>query len=410
MPLYRGIAAPSRDLEPAAACRAALARFPVLDKAALRRAFPHGFVPDGASLQDALRDGRIAFVGTSGTTSDRVQVLWHQPWWDEQELDGFGLHPLSARCVAAPGYREAVLTTPVCSGNLCHIGEVPMAERVLDERLLFLNQKADPALWTDKDVQRMADELEAFAPHALEGDPAYLAFFALRLQRLGRRPWQPEFLDVSYEFPSRCHLRAIARSFAAPILDAYGSTECGFVFMECAHGRHHHNSAWSHVELLPLDHVDGLAGVARLLVTTLRNPWLNLVRFDTGDLVRPLAGPCACGRDDGVVLASLEGRSADLVRATDGRLVTVRTIDKALARQDGLLHWRLRQKGAREFELDLLGDGTASPDAAAAGAILGELLGASPRVRCVASLPVEASGKFRLAAALHDDLAACVTA
>jgi phenylacetate-CoA ligase len=232
-----------------------------------------------------------------------------------------------------------------------------MEARTLSEGMLFLNQTVDPGLWSDEDVLRMADELETFAPTALEGDPAYLAFFCVRLEKLGRKPYRPRFLDLSYEFVSRRHVAAIARTFGVPVLDAYGSTECGFVFMECDAGRHHHNSAWSHVEVTPLPGKPGLEGVGTLVVTPLRNPWLNLVRFDTGDLVRPATGPCSCGVSDGLVLEGIEGRSKDVLVREDGRILTVRTIDRALANVSGLLHFRLDQKGPREFELDLVADG-----------------------------------------------------
>jgi hypothetical protein len=111
-----------------------------------------------------------------------------------------------------------------------------------------------------------------------------------------------------------------------------------------------------------------------------------------------------------VVLASLEGRAADLVRAVDGRSVTVRALDCALGDVAGVLHWRLRQKGTEQFDLDLLGDGTGPPDLGAARERLAPLLGAAPRVRQVGSLPVEVSGKFRLAAASHGDLGSRVSA
>ena len=41
---------------------------------------------------------------------------------------------------ALPDYREAILTTPVCSGNLCHVKALPMAERIVDGAMLFLNR------------------------------------------------------------------------------------------------------------------------------------------------------------------------------------------------------------------------------------------------------------------------------
>lgn len=404
VPLYRGVPrADDPSLPPEEHARAALSGFPVLTKERLRAAFPHQLVPEGVRLGEAVKSGAVRFVGTSGTEGERVQVLWHQPWWDAQELDGFAPHGLAGPLVREPGYREAVLTTPVCSGNLCHVGRLPMLQRVDEERVLFLNQTADPALWSDDDVRRMADELEEWAPAALEADPAYLAHFASRLQALGRRPFLPRFIDLSYELPSRHHLLVIGAVFqGVPLVDAYGSTECGFVACACEAGSLHPNLGWTHAEVAPLA-APGLEGTGRLLVTTLANPWLNLVRFDTGDLVRPRVDPCPCGRGDGLELQSVEGRLSDLVVATDGRLVTPRAIDRALLGDGALLHWRLRQQGPADFELELVESGLAPLDAAAAAAPLQALLGAAPRVRVVRSVAVEASGKFRLSRAAHLD-------
>lgn len=404
VPLYRGIAAPDPAQPPETSARAALSGFPVLTKQRLARAFPHGLVPEGASLGDALRSKAVAFVGTSGTTGERVQVLWHQPWWDAQERDGFRIHPLTRELVARADYREAVLTTPVCSGNLCHVGRLPMEERVEDGRVLFLNQTVHPGSWSDADVLRMADELAAFAPTALEADPAYLAWFVARLASLGRAPYRPRFVDTSYEFAASSHVRAIRAAFGVPVLDAYGSTECGFVFFQCEKGNYHHNAEWSEVEIAPLAPGQGLDGVGRLLVTPLRNPWLNLVRFDTGDLVRPRAEPCECGQTGTLVLTAIEGRAKDLLVAGDGRFVTVRTIDAALDPVRGLLHWKLTQRGPRDVQAELValpGETVAVGEAAAA---LSQCLGFAVAASVVSSVPVEASGKFRLCSALHLDV------
>lgn len=395
VPLYRAIEPPRAGEDDAAA----LARFPVLGKEQLRRAFPHGLLPAGRTLAQALRDDGISFVGTSGTSGERVQVLWHPPWWEAQERAGYGYHRVARAAVARPDFREAVLTTPVCSGNLCHVGRLPFEER-LDGHTLFLNQTLDPAAWSDADVRRIADELDRFAPHHLEADPAYLAHFCARIERMGRRLYQPEFVDLSYEFPSRRHVATIARQLTCPIVDSYGSTECGFVFIECEAGGWHHNAAWSHVEFAALP---GLADARLLQVTPLQSRWLNLVRFDSGDLVVPRRAPCACGSE--TALASIEGRLKDCVVAAAGALVTVRAVDRALADLDGLLHWRLLQREARRFELDLVPDGVGpTPDGARAAAALATLLGVAPAVRVVASVPVAASGKFRLCAAEHVDV------
>jgi len=408
VPLYRGIEGPDPLLPPELAAKDALSRFPILTKQRLARAFPHGLVPEGLSLGEALRKKDVAFVGTSGTTGERVQVLWHQPWWDAQERDGFRVHPLTKELVASPGYREAVLTTPVCSGNLCHVGRLPMQERVEEGKVLFLNQAMHPASWSDADVIGIADELELFAPTALEADPAYLAHFCARLSMLGRKPYRPRFVDTSYEFAASSFSRVIAQTFEVPVLDAYGSTECGFVFFQCAAGRYHHNSEWSAIEIVPLPAARGLEGVGRLLVTPLRNPWLNLVRFDTGDLVRMLPGACECGQSDSVVLSAIEGRAKDLLVCADGGFVTVRAVDRVLSGFPSILHWRVCQTGPTQAHAELVAlPGMAPALESCLGAVsaaLARCLGFFVAIAIVPSLPVEVSGKFRLCAATHADV------
>lgn len=400
VPLYRDVAPPA----PGETASAALARFPVLRRPRLLRAFPKELVPEGVSLSAALASGEISFVGTSGTGGERVQVLWSQPWWDTQELDGFAPHALAWAAVRGPGYREAVLTTPTCTGNLCHVGDLPMEARIDDDRVLFLNQKVDPALWSDRDVARMADELERFQPVGLEADPAYLAYLAARWARLGRTPHQPRFVELSYEQPSARHLAAIARVFpGVPVIDAYGSTECGFMLIACEAGSYHPNPRWHHLELAPL------AGgrrpeLARLLITPLGNRWLNLVRYDSGDLVRPQLEACPCGRAEPLLVASLEGRAKDAVIHAGGAVLTAREVDAALAPVAGLLHYRLVQAGPSSFEVDVVRDELDPLDLTETRDRLAAVLGAEPRVRVVKSVAVEPSGKFRLCRATHVDL------
>src|SRR5205085_1503647 len=87
----------------------------------------------------------------------------------------------------------------------------------------------------------------------------------------------------------------------------------------------------------------------------------------------------------------------------NGQLVTVRAIDRALAPIAGLLHYRVVQKSARDAELELVPDGFDPLDPASAADAVASVLGVRPRERVVASVPVEASGKFRLCRAAHVD-------
>lgn len=344
--------------------------------------------------------GEVEIVATSGTSEDRVSVVWHQPWWDRSEREAARIHPVLARIFDAP-HREAVLTSPLCAGNLCHVGEASMAERTLGN-LLFLNQSPDPGTWNGATARRMVDELAAFRPDIIEADPAYLARFGRLCRDAGMRPPVPACIVLTYEYPSRLHLRDIARAFpGVPVVSSYGSTETGHVFTQCAAGRFHENTATCRVDLQPLGGGADPA-VGRILVTTLDNPWFTLLRFDTGDLGRLSPGPCPCGRGDGIVLSAIEGRERDVTRAADGRPVTVRRLDESLADFAALDGYQVEQVGPCAYVAHVCLEGgdvheTERGIAAALAALYGAE--ASIEVRPEAAIAPEQSGKFRLARA-----------
>ena len=44
-------------------------------------------------------------------------------------------------------HREAILTSPLCTGAICTDGYLPIAQRT-QGRFLYLNEKVDPTAWT----------------------------------------------------------------------------------------------------------------------------------------------------------------------------------------------------------------------------------------------------------------------
>ena len=346
-----------------------------------------------------MASGDLELVTSSGTTEDRASIVWYQPWWDASEHAAARLHAGLDRVING-SQREAVLTTPLCAGNVCHIGEPTLAERTLG-RLLFLNSKPDPIQWTASDMDRMIDELNGFQPELLEADPAYLAILARHAAEHGRSVFQPHFVSLTYEFPSRLHYRQIRKAFGStPVLSSYGSTETGHVFTQCERGNFHQNTAYCRTDFQPLRPDRGEPHTGRLLVTLLRHPWLSLLRFDVGDLVRLASAPCPCGRTAGLTAVSIEGRIRDLTFATDGRAVPVGRLDAALDGIDGLLAYQLEQHDRDTYVFRFVSEpGAQAMVAAQARTQLQHVYGAESNIatQSEAALSAEQSGKFRLA-------------
>ena len=398
VPFYRGWR--ERDPGPARPVAERLAALPVLSRRELRAHVPDGFITGGRRARDGFASGAIEIVSTSGTTSERAAVVWHQPWWDDSLRAAARLNR-ALEAVYGGAYREAVLTSPMCTGNLCHVGELPAAERTVGN-ILFLNQELDPARWGDAGARRMAAELAEFRPDVLEADPAYLAALVRACRHAGVPLHRPRCIALTYEFPSRLHLREIRRAFpGVPAVSSYGSTETGHVFIECEAGRLHQNTATCHVDIQPLRAGRGDPRVGRVLVTTLGNPWFALVRFDVGDLARLHDGPpCECGRGDGLTLAAIEGRVRDLTFNGEGRAVTVREVDDALAATEGLLGYRVEQSAPTRYLVRYVAEpavpaSVADELTARLCAVYGR--GAEVAARRESVLAPEGSGKYRLA-------------
>lgn len=404
VPFYAGSASahPTPEGADRETVRGWLARLPTVSKKDVRKGFPKGWTPAGADLNGALAREEVLLLATSGTTEDRVQVLWDAGWWDPQERAAMRLNGTVARALQEPAYREAILTTPVCAGAVCHIGDMPMEERVLDGNLLFLNQVADPTYWLERDFVRMADELDSFRPRGIEADPAYLAAFSGWLTGTGRRIAQPAFVQLTYEFTTSQHLRAISRAFDAKAVQLYGSTESGVLFMECERGRLHANGAHTHVELVDVGNAaDGAGRLARVIATTVGRRWMPLVRFDLGDLVLldSSNAPCACGRDDGPVILGVEGRLGDLTWTAAGHPVTPGTIDRALAPCAGLEDWQVVQDAPRAVRLRFVGD-DATDGLTRLSTLYGD--GVDVTAERATAISPETSGKYRRSHAAFD--------
>lgn len=91
--------------------------------------------------------------------------------------------------------------------------------------------------------------------------------------------------------------RMITQTMNAQVHENYGFNEVGVVALRCAAGRYHVMSEHCVVEIIDADgHPVAPGNVGRLVVSTLTNLAMPLLRYDAGDLAKAVAGPCPCGR------------------------------------------------------------------------------------------------------------------
>ena len=383
---------------PGTPLREALSRLPLLLKKDVRPTLPRQWIPAGRDTKAELASGALELVETSGSTGERLRILWDEGWWPRQESRAMRTHPAVAAAMdgAKGTYREAILTTPECGLGTCHVGDLPYEERS-DATHLWLNQRPDPLYWTDSEKARILDELAQHATVGLESDPFYLALLSRFARAQGRAIDVRGFVQLTYAFTTRAFLRTIRESFQGTLLQLYGASEVGVLFMEGPDARLHHCPFTTHVELLPAKvPTPGAKDVALAVVTTLDRAAMPLVRFVVGDLVQvDAAGPRTWTPVP--PLTSVEGRVDDAVVRPDGALVTAGAVDRAIGAAEGVRIWQLNQRTPSSVEVDVVADGDGAMAAAGVRDRVAPLCeGLEVTARAVTAIPLETSGKFRV--------------
>lgn len=375
---------------------------PAFTKEDIRKYFPDRLTPTDRDVKSGLDSGEISFAETSGTTGDKVTNIWNQQWWDESERASWGLNSQASK-LATGKHAEAILVSPINVGFASDNEELPMEKRRLS-RFLYLNEKTSTITWTSKHMDRMITELGIFKPVILEANPSLLAKLCRYINESNQQVFQPGLIVLTYECPSNFHLKQIRHVFKAPIVSSYGTTETGYVFMQCEMGKFHQNTEFCRVDFQPLQKRHNGPSIGRILVTTFNNPWYYLVRFDVGDLVRiEDSGTCPCGRDSGIILSNVEGRFVNATLTCNGRLVSFRELDERLSVLSGIKEYRIEQVTEKAYRLYLVSlridRERLSKDASE---ILKELYGNEAEIKVIyeEAITPEISGKYRISQAL----------
>ena len=379
IPLYRHTGSGPRKLQD----------WPLITKNEIRQGFPRNFLGPEVDLDDLLEREIVEIEHTSGTSEARMPLLLPRHWWAEQEARALSLNPLVADVLRQnPTAKRATINSPVCSGDIRYHG-VPSKEDRIVGRTLFVSLSRYPFLWAERDLERIAGEILEWNPEFLDIDPVYGVVFALYCERHGVRLPNLRFIICSYEFVSVVHRSILNRVFGVPVLDLYGSTETGHLLMEDQAGQMRSSLETAFFELVDLDQ----SGIGDLVVTTLTNPFMPLIRYRIGDLVARSETPYGARY-------VVHGRSADAFVISPRKRLTTRQIDQCFLDVAGVAHYQLIQNPGGKWLLKFVpaGVGPAEEQVDELRQRLGDLLQASepPSVQSTDMLVPEKSGKFRL--------------
>jgi phenylacetate-CoA ligase len=355
---------------------------PVLTKQEIVQRGHTAFFHDYAEIERGFAQKKFEYEHTSGTTSGPMTVVMEDGWWNEQTRRAYRAHRVLARYADRP-YRKCVLAPVGCSSNLCPYEDHPFPHRYFDGTV-YLNLSSDPFAFPEGEWDRIARELQAVKPQVIEGEPVYLSLLARALQRRHVAVPSVETVILTYGKASRQHGRRLAEAFpGAALVDLYGSTEAGYLFVGDAFAdnlRVVEENAF--IELTPWRR--GADDVFQINVTTRGREAMPLLRYHTGDIVRRMP--------EGYRIL---GREKDLHFRADGRVVSTYEVDAVLPADFACWHWSLVQVSEQRWEFQYVADTIADEKVAEA---LAGVLDAGARVALFRRKFIQpaASGKFAL--------------
>jgi phenylacetate-CoA ligase len=192
--------------------------------------------------------------------------------------------------------------------------------------------------------------------------------------------------------------RAICReAWGAPVCDSYSAVESGYIALQCpAHEHYHVQSESVLLEILDDEGKACAPGeMGRVVVTTLHNFALPLIRYDIGDFAE-VGPPCPCGR--GLpVLQRIVGRQRNMLVTADGKRYWPALGTRKIAQVAPVIQYQLVQKDFRLIEARLVTARALTPaeEAGVRTVLAGGLPpGLEIKVTRCDSIPRSAGGKF----------------
>jgi phenylacetate-CoA ligase len=326
VPFYRELGLRAADIHDVQALR----HFPLIRKRDIQRQ-PQAFMAEGFARADLFASR------TSGSSGEPTTT------WFDREAWLLGKYVLKMRRVAATGglplFRRVAIVSELAPQELAAaVGQAPSGLGLFF-RQHYLSIHAPPA--------EHLTQLARFRPHLLYAFPSYLLDLATTAERCGQELPRIATIYTSSEVLTPWARARIEAAFHARVYDVYGSTEFKEVAWQCGAGRYHINCESVFLEPAP-------AGAsAAVVLTTLNNRAMPLIRFDVGDRARFATQRCPCGRAS-PQLAQIEGREGDMITLPSGRRISPYLLTTAIEVDPSILQYQIVQTAAGAFRVDVV--------------------------------------------------------
>jgi len=352
--------------------------------------------PARCTARSARARGALAFV-TSGTTGERSTILHDR---------------VSLLANIAWGERErAVLQTVLASSRsrrelaILHGGSTVLQVWDFYARHTWVPARPQRTrLGIDLPLADVLGRIESERPDVLMGYGSYLELLFRAAAARGGLAHRPAAVLYGADAMSPEARRHLEQELGVRVLSTYSAAEAFKIGFACEAGTGFHVHAdLCHLRLVDATGADVPAGVpGEVVISNLVNRATVLVNYRLGDVATWSETPCPCGRTL-PLLATLAGRSEDVVELAGGALLHPRSVWSIVKQQPEVLRYQLVQHAPERLELRLMTAGRAAYDGLAPG-LLGALrelaAGAQVETSFAPDLGLATPGKFRTVVAL----------
>ena len=299
--------------------------------------------------RDDLRDCRDALVSstadksslifgkTGGSTGNPVSFYYDRAAYDKMLAAQWRLFMWA-------GWRsgERVLTFWGALQDLTAKGKL---RKVIGEQLT--GEVTIPVYEFDDDkMAGWLNRINSLKPSILYGYPSVLAALARYIVNSGKRPVKIRGVFSTAEVLYDEQRRVIEAAFKCKVFNQYGCREIPAVAGECSHGNMHMFSDMAYVENLPDEETQN----KRLIITSLSNWSMPLVRYELGDMGQLREEGCDCGLPFPVMEMGM-CKSNDVFAMPNGRRVHPSYFNSLLKDVSGLSEYQFRQVSLVEIIL-----------------------------------------------------------
>jgi phenylacetate-CoA ligase len=196
----------------------------------------------------------------------------------------------------------------------------------------------------------LSSDLAAQVERLVEIDPIYLYIYPSNLdgmirvlERSHQRLRSLRLVFTVAEMVDDALRERTREALGVEIADNYGTTET-FVAWQCPSGSYHINAEHAFLELVDDAGNQVAPGeIGRVIITTLENYLMPLVRYDIGDHAVAVEGMCECGRTL-PRLARIVGRKFNLFHSADGRLFSPALLIEPIRLSREIIEFQLIEK------------------------------------------------------------------